>query len=41
MLCKEHGSFDPEYDDPFGAGWIISDDYWGRSEECPVCCSNT
>lgn len=22
-------SFDPEYDDPFGAGWIISPEYWG------------
>lgn len=21
--------FDPEYDDPFGAGWIISDEFWG------------
>ncbi len=21
--------FDPEYDDPMGAGWIISDEYWG------------
>lgn len=21
--------FDPEYDDPTGAGWVISDDYFG------------
>lgn len=26
-------SFDPEYDDPEGAGWIISEEYWGVDPE--------
>jgi hypothetical protein len=27
-LCINCREFDPEYDDPTGAGWVISDEFW-------------
>lgn len=30
---RNRPGFDPEYDDPFGAGWVISDEFFGRIGE--------